>query len=605
MDPDPANYGSILNDFREILNSYSPKTYLSLFGIGALEDRFLSLMFQDLFIELLPPDIVLRVMDAFLLEGVKILHRYGLAIIRAYKTQIKAGTYTTATNFWLCVKADAANAATKANLFMLFKTLGKDEKLPIADSFVIFSKAKNPAFLESNMINEYPFDEGRSMFSKMLRPMNLNTRRSSFASPLAALNNNSAGSAGVQSGSQKARKSSLTGGGSGATARPSVANMVLNQNPGVNQNQDYGAPLPQAPGASTVLAQRRGSATSANFKRPSGNSGNSGGESAMILTPIAVQQQQGPASFTSPSPTSGARADAGSSPVSALDMASPGSAFSPLRSRGNTQDSAEGGSLDLDAAASAISFSSSFLSAAQARKLLKAINQPAPVRGGYQLAFSTTEHGYSLSSLYSHLSAGCEPCLLLVRLAAPYENVIVGAYVHGPLQPSHSEQSSGNSRTAVFRITESGVHFYPWVGLQRQEGAQEEQQKKDPEEGEGGEVEVARAAAGSRAAARMQFLLATQAHLSFGAAVESGGNALRIDADLHTLHTCASDTFGNPDLLAMAGDSGGSEDGAATHSSASSAQIQEIEVFCGMSAAAKTAKAQSSKNNCLADITNT
>lgn len=560
IDPQPESYAASLSDFREILNSYSPKTYTSLFAIGALEDRFLDLLFQDLFIEILPPDVVLRIIDAFLLEGSKILHRYGLAIIRAYKTQIKAGTYSTATNFWLAVKADAANAATKANTPMLYKVLGKEERLPVADSFVIFSKAKNPEFLESNMIYDFAFDEDRSMFSKMMRPMNLTTssnRRSSFSSPFSALNNNSAG--GVQSGSQKGRKSSIvTGAGSGATARASVADMVLNQNPGVNQNQDFGA-TPPPPGPSAVLG-RRGSATSANINSKLRGSGT--GESMKTGT-TQDSAELSASAFNSPAGnTTGANAS------SAM---SGGSAFSPVyQNNNNTEDSAEG--LDLDAAASAISFASAILSTSSAQRLLRALNQPVPVRG-YHLTFSTADHGYSLRSLYSHVD-GCSPCLLLIQLAAPHEKVTVGAFVHSSLEAS--ERCKGDARTAVFRVTETGVDCYPWVGLQRQEGAQAQEESS-----------------GRQTAARFQFLVADSAYLSFGACVESGSNALRVDADLRSLHTGASDTYGNPCLLV-------DRDSADVN-----VQIRAVEVYCGTSAGTAQSAAQSSASTCLSDITNT
>lgn len=70
--------------FKEMLKKYLPKTYLSLTTIGALDDKYLNLMFVDFFIEILPENLVLRIMDAYLLEGVKVLYRFGLGLIKGY-----------------------------------------------------------------------------------------------------------------------------------------------------------------------------------------------------------------------------------------------------------------------------------------------------------------------------------------------------------------------------------------------------------------------------------------------------------------------------------------------------------------------------------------
>jgi len=65
-----------------MLRNYLPKTYLSLTTIGALDEKYLNLMFKDFFTEILPENLVLRIVDAYLLEGVKVLYRFGLGLIK-------------------------------------------------------------------------------------------------------------------------------------------------------------------------------------------------------------------------------------------------------------------------------------------------------------------------------------------------------------------------------------------------------------------------------------------------------------------------------------------------------------------------------------------
>jgi hypothetical protein len=68
-----------------MVKAYLPKTYLSLTTIGALDEKYLNLMFVDFFVEILPENLVLRIVDAYLLEGVKVLYRFGLGLIKGYK----------------------------------------------------------------------------------------------------------------------------------------------------------------------------------------------------------------------------------------------------------------------------------------------------------------------------------------------------------------------------------------------------------------------------------------------------------------------------------------------------------------------------------------
>lgn len=94
--------------------------------MGALEDKFLDMIFIDFFVELLPPDVVLIIIDSYMYEGVKILIRFGISLILSYKSNIKNKheVYHTATNFWHHVKADAVQYAINRGTPMLYKQLG-------------------------------------------------------------------------------------------------------------------------------------------------------------------------------------------------------------------------------------------------------------------------------------------------------------------------------------------------------------------------------------------------------------------------------------------------------------------------------------------------
>lgn len=82
--------GYALNQtFLELLRAFCPKTHTTLHALGALDNKYLDLMFTGLFAELLPPHMVCMLVDAFLLEGMKILLRFALGLVFAYKPHIK------------------------------------------------------------------------------------------------------------------------------------------------------------------------------------------------------------------------------------------------------------------------------------------------------------------------------------------------------------------------------------------------------------------------------------------------------------------------------------------------------------------------------------
>lgn len=157
--------------FTEMLKEYMPQTYGSLSRIGALDDKYLNMMFVDFFVEILPEAQVLRIIDAYLMEGVKVLYRYGLALIKGYKDLIKSDKYETAKDFWVAVKADAIAVSSTFDIPLLFKTIGTAEHLPAVDPFLVYSSSKNKQFTQDNTITTYAFEGHRSGFAKIARPM--------------------------------------------------------------------------------------------------------------------------------------------------------------------------------------------------------------------------------------------------------------------------------------------------------------------------------------------------------------------------------------------------------------------------------------------------
>lgn len=150
-----------------------PNTFSALKTIGALDDKYLGMMFVDYFVELLPAHILLPTLDAYFLEGVKVLYRFSLALIAGYKTAIKAGDFSTAKDFWLTVKSDAFAVTSFNGDVLIMKAIAFDEVLPTVDQFVVFEHARNQDFLSGADIKIKAYDKSRSGFQKMMKSMKI------------------------------------------------------------------------------------------------------------------------------------------------------------------------------------------------------------------------------------------------------------------------------------------------------------------------------------------------------------------------------------------------------------------------------------------------
>jgi hypothetical protein len=86
-------------------------------------------------------------MDSFLLEGVRVLYRYGLALIKGYKLHIKKREYQTGIQFWRSVQADAASVIDNSWLSGEAEGLGN----LVEDSQSKFTASGKPKYLSEDI----------------------------------------------------------------------------------------------------------------------------------------------------------------------------------------------------------------------------------------------------------------------------------------------------------------------------------------------------------------------------------------------------------------------------------------------------------------------
>ena len=355
--------------------------------------------------------------------------------------------------------------------------------------------------------------------------------------------------------------------------RPSVANMILNQtattpNTTLNPDSTTGSmKTSPVPGAGSLLS-RRGSASAAMFNKIRGASGDvsSTSEFSAVGGGVGVEGVGSPVPRPSDSTTTTAAVYTTPDVTTTTTIPStttPGSAYSPVPGGAIVRTAAV---IDLSTAASSMSISSNILTPTTATSLLTAIPQSIPL-GGYHLAFSTTQHGYELSSLYNTIDK-CSPLILLVHLAPPYNNTTIGVYIPTTLYPD--ESCLGGPKTACFRITENDIDYYPWIGLTRQDTV---------------------------TSTETQFLTARSNVLMFGGSEQYSTNALRFDDTLQIVYTGHSDTYNNPNLVSN------NTSTTAADTTKHGYTVQEVEVFTSLPSSG-TATSSSAAAKCFADINN-
>lgn len=92
-----------LFSFRQLISNFLPEESAKMEKIGALRDEFLNLIFIDYFLPIMPIAYCAKVFDIFLLEGYKVLHRVGLALLSICKQKLEDESINGA-GFWNYVK---------------------------------------------------------------------------------------------------------------------------------------------------------------------------------------------------------------------------------------------------------------------------------------------------------------------------------------------------------------------------------------------------------------------------------------------------------------------------------------------------------------------
>lgn len=393
--------------FREMLRSFMPKTYTVLKTIGALEDKYLSVLFVDFFVEIFPPHILLPLLDAYFLEGVKILYRYALALIAGYKGNIKAGRYSTAKEFWLAVKADGVAVAQAANTSMCNKLLGIDEVMQQADAFLVNERARNQTYFLSGKLKENAYDVGRSIFAKISKPMNVSRANIKVLERAASLVEDKD----VVRKSVSRRMSASLGNNSPMNNSTKTLTEKFMESP---ENK----PLSRVKSGSVSIKNRTGSLS------PAASSSNP----SAVNSPISPQT---------------------------LDSVPTSSSGAPMLSSRNFTDVT-----DLQINIDSLAEQSEIMDRLKAEKLLSCLPETVAI-GGLDLCFATYKNGWDISTLY-HFTTGLSPVVFVFKLQVPFDEVIIGAITSGTISPPNQGIVRGDGKTSrIFKIdnTDNTIMF--------------------------------------------------------------------------------------------------------------------------------------------------
>lgn len=454
-----------------------PKTYTVLKTIGALEDKYLSLMFVDYFAEIFPPHILLPILDAYFLEGVKILYRYGLALISGYKGHVKAGKYNTAKEFWLAVKSDGVALAGTTGSNMIGKVLGFEDVLQAADAFMVYERAQNQNFYLTGKLKESAYDVGRSILSKMSRPMKISRTNIKALEKAASL---------VEA---KDLRSTVS-----------------------RKNHVSSSPSPTR-ATITEKAMSSSSEKAGMFRKGS-------------------MTKMGSKTNNSPAPSPSINSSNPTTPISPADL--------ELAEISEHVDD--------------VTEQSELLDKGKVTKLFSCLPDTVTT-SGLKLCYASYRDGWEISTLYSK-STGLRPLVVLFKLQAPYEDIILGATICDTISPPDEHKVRGDGRSSrIFRIDSHTSKYHEWQGLST----------AIPQEG-------------TESASYNMFCVARADTLLFGSSLKHGCNALRIDGDMKMLMVGPSDTFGNASLVDI-------QEGTAELQQ--QLAVQDIEIFCG--AASKVA----------------
>lgn len=104
-----SDYRIKLRTFRFMIQQLMPQTYAKMVEIQAIADEHLHKIFVGLFFDILSHDHAMRILDLFMLEGEKILFRFGYAILYLFKRQAKTMNFKSADDFWKFISDNSQN----------------------------------------------------------------------------------------------------------------------------------------------------------------------------------------------------------------------------------------------------------------------------------------------------------------------------------------------------------------------------------------------------------------------------------------------------------------------------------------------------------------
>lgn len=589
--------------FKEMLKSHMPKTFIELNEIGALDEKYLSMMFIDFFVELLPTKLLLPMLDAYLLEGVKVLYRYGIALITGYKTSIKSHEYHSAKEFWLSIKSDSFTASNFNPL--ICKLLNMEEVLPMVDQFVVFEHSANTQeFLSSSIaIRSLAYDLDRSLLAKTIKPLPISRssldnlekvavlqapkdlpsqRKSMMYSSSSPFNSNGSGSgSGNDSPNGNGREMSSIDN----VRRHSMLLSLGKTSPlsvtgSVGYSPTNTGPL-TPPGTSGTIGSNRPHSFHRSYTTGSMNMTNTNTNT----TPEPTNNNHNHHTNNKPTKPSVHFSDILTNdnkdsivPITNDDFLLPND-----NNNNDNDDNSDNSDSDSDKIpieeliiikdsilTNLLSTSHIFTTSTTILKLLDCL--PTAVLTNYyglSIIYQSEFHGNQLTTLY-HTITSLEPIIILIQLASPYDHIVLGGLCSASLTPVNNQSKGQGSLARVFRLnmsTKDEDKVYSWVGIADSECNSECNDDKK--------------------AARQHLCIANSQSITFGLSMSHMTSALRLDSDLNMVYTGPSDTYGNPPLLLphhvmSNGEEKDKEDKESKiNTETYSYPIQQIEVICG------------------------
>lgn len=168
VSPNAARHRMRLFSFRQLVANFLPKEAVALESMGALDEPYLNLIFLDLFVPLVPSIYCAKIFDMFLLEGNKILHRFGIALISACKHKLETESISTAQEFWNNVKHFCNSGLDWSRLVNAAFAIGSSTLSKLSNSSTSLTRAA---------LLRYEVMAKTALGDALHKPLNLNYKR--------------------------------------------------------------------------------------------------------------------------------------------------------------------------------------------------------------------------------------------------------------------------------------------------------------------------------------------------------------------------------------------------------------------------------------------